>query len=270
MGDETEFGGVRSDRAPGAVPILTYHSLDDSRSVISTPPAVFRRQMEAFRARGFSGISLGTLLRAWCKGTSLPSRPMVVTFDDGYGNVLEHAAGVLREFHYGATVFAVTEYCGKENDWAGQLPEVPRMPLLSWSGLKEWCAAGFEIGSHTLTHPDLSAISRERATREIVASKSVLEDRLGQPVVTFAYPYGLADRVARDTVARTYDGACSVEHSKARCTDDPHWLPRLDMFYLRGERLSGMVGGRLADAYLRVRGLGRTIRAALSKKNAKP
>ena len=91
--------------------------------------------MEALRARGFSGISLGTLLDAWYKGASLPRNPVVVTFDDGFGNVLEHAAGVLREFHYGATLFAVTDYGGKENDWPGQSHEVLRMSLLSWSGL---------------------------------------------------------------------------------------------------------------------------------------
>ena len=243
--------------------ILTYHSLDESRSVISTSPAIFRRQIEALHARGFSGISLGALLRGWHQGEALPERPVVVTFDDGFGNVLDQAAPVLREHDFGATLFAVAAYCGKTNDWPGQSSKVPRLPLLSSSGLKEWCDAGFELGSHTSTHPNLARCSDELAEREIADSRKMLEDQIGHPVSTFAYPYGTISRTARKIVAKTYAGACGVEHRKARRRDDPHQLPRIDTFYVRNPWLSDMLGGGLVDMYLGARGAGRAIRGML-------
>ena len=77
------------------VPILTYHSLDQSGSVISMAPAAFREQMRLLAARGFVGIGLGQLLDAWGGRATLPARPVVLTFDDGYSSFIEHAAPTL-------------------------------------------------------------------------------------------------------------------------------------------------------------------------------
>jgi peptidoglycan/xylan/chitin deacetylase (PgdA/CDA1 family) len=159
----------------GAVPILTYHSLDGSGSVLSTPPPVFRRQMQTFARRGFQGLALGQLLDAWEGRAPLPRRPLVLTFDDAFRGVLEHAAPVLAELGFRATVFAVAGYVGRTNDWPTQGPGVPRMPLCSWSELRDLLPVA-EIGGHGFDHrPLLESLDAEARGREVGGCRRALE-----------------------------------------------------------------------------------------------
>src|SRR5262245_57925953 len=116
-----------------SVPVLTYHSLDESNSVISLAPKIFRRQMEALSDWGFQAIRLGDLLDAWEGERPLPRQPVVLTFDDGFRNLRDCAVPVLEKLNFRATVFAVAGHCGGNNDWPSQIAGVPRLPLLSWS-----------------------------------------------------------------------------------------------------------------------------------------
>jgi peptidoglycan/xylan/chitin deacetylase (PgdA/CDA1 family) len=244
-----------------AVPILTYHSLDDSGSVISTPPSVFRRQMQILHEKGFQALRLEDAVAAWTTGDPLPARPVVLTFDDGFRNVLEHAAPVLGELGFGATVFVVAGHCGGKNDWYGQISEVPILPLLTWTEVRQLADAGFGIGSHSSQHGRLDRLSGADAEAEVAGSKKALEDRLGRPVTTFAYPYGLAGEAARRLVAANYAAACSVELGVAREDDDRHWLRRVEMFYFTNPSVFRLFGTPLGAAYLGLRGLARSARA---------
>lgn len=245
------------------MPILTYHSLDQSGSVISMAPAAFREQMRLLAARGFVGIGLGQLLDAWGGRATLPARPVVLTFDDGYSSFIEHAAPTLTELGFGATIFVVAGLCGQGNDWSNQPSGIPRLSLLSWADLARLAGAGIEVGSHTMTHPRLPRMRPQDARREIVDSKRVLEDRLGVAVQTFAYPFGLIDRESLETVRAHYLGACSTVMGLAGPGDDRHRLRRLDAYYLRPPaafRLFGTLPGR---AYLGLRARGNDLRALL-------
>ncbi len=106
--------------ASKAVPILTYHSLDNSGAVTSVAPREFRGHMQILAQRGFNGISLADLLDCWAGRGTLPQHPVVITFDDGFANVLEHAAPSLADLGFGATIFVVTGRCGQTNDWPNQ------------------------------------------------------------------------------------------------------------------------------------------------------
>jgi peptidoglycan/xylan/chitin deacetylase (PgdA/CDA1 family) len=247
-----------------SVPILTYHSLDDSQSVISVAPETFRRQMQRLREWGYVGLRLSDLIDAWEGKTTLPAKPVVITFDDGYASVLEHAATILFEVGFKATVFVVTSCCGRENDWPSQPAGIPRLPMLSWSALKELPAAGLEVGAHTMTHPPLTRLSSREAAREIVGSKQTLEDRLARAVDVFAYPYGLQDQRHRDVAAAHFRAACTTHFGKARATDDRHHLRRIDAFYVRPTSIFGLFPTPLGWAYLRLRSAGRFCRAAAS------
>jgi len=246
------------------VPILTYHSLDDTGSVISTPPAVFRAQMNALWSRGFQGIGLGELLDAWDRGHQRWTRPVVLTFDDAFQNLTDHAAPVLRQLRFRATVFAVANYCGRTNAWPTQTAGVPILPLLTMSELRELTGQGIEIGSHGLTHAPLDRLTPQEAEREVVESRSVLEAELKAPVPLFAYPYGAADPVARALVRLHYRGACSVEMGTARTDADRHWLQRIDMYYFRDLELFRLFGTPLGRAYVGARALGRRIKRAFA------
>jgi len=244
------------------VPLLTFHSLDDAGSPISTAPAAFRVQMRVLRDRGFQGVALREVLDAWDGLAELPPRPLALTFDDAFRNVREVAAPALHELGFRATIFAVADYCGRTNAWPGQPPGVPILPLLSHAELRVLAAAGFEIGSHGVTHARLDRLSATAAEQEIAGSKRRLEDGLGQAVTAFAYPYGRADAFVRRCAAAQYRAACSDELRTAASGDDRHWLGRLDMYYFRGRLPLRLLGTAWGDGYVGSRRLGRRARAA--------
>jgi len=249
-----------------ATPILTYHSLDESGSVTSVRPQFFHEHMHSLARRGFVGISLSQLLDGWDNITPLPARPVVLTFDDGFANLLEHAAPLLSELGFRATIFVVSGRCGQTNDWPNQAPDIPRLPLLSWSELAQMVTAGFEMGAHSVTHRPLTEITQAEAEREIVESKETIEQRMGRPVNTFAYPFGVFSRANYEVVRKHFRGACSVELGKARRENDRHQLPRLDVYYLRQPALFQLFETLPGQAYLGLRGAGRNVRAGLVRR----
>ena len=123
--------------------ILTYHSLDTSGSVISIPPKLFRQQMEWLAAARVAVVPLGRVRET--------AGAVAITFDDGFHNFFEHAAPVLQEFGFPATVFVVSDFCGGANDWPTQprTPAVPKLELMPWSELRQIAKAGISIGCHT-------------------------------------------------------------------------------------------------------------------------
>lgn len=247
---------------PGT-PILTYHSLDDSGAVTSVAPPDFAAHMRSLARRGFAGISLAGLLDGWDGLARLPARPVVLTFDDGFANLLQHAVPLLTELGFRATVFAVSGRCGRTNDWPHQAPGIPRLPLLSWAELAQVEAAGFEIGAHTVTHRPLTELPPAEAEREMVESKAAIEDRLGKPVKTFAYPFGRFSRADHEVARAHFRGACSVRLGRATPADDRHQLPRLDIYYMRRPALFRLFETPPGRAYLALRGIGRGVRGLL-------
>jgi peptidoglycan/xylan/chitin deacetylase (PgdA/CDA1 family) len=244
-------------------PILTYHSLDESGSVTSVPPRFFHEHMRSLARRGFAGISMSDLLDGWDDIAPLPARPVVLTFDDGFANLLEHATPILSELGFRATIFVVSGRCGQTNDWPNQAPDIPRLPLLSWPELTQMATAGFEVGAHSVTHRPLTEMTQAEAEREIVESKATIEERLGRTVSAFAYPFGMFSHANQGVVREHFRGACSVELGKARRETDRYQLPRLDVYYLRRPALFQLFETPAGRAYLGLRGAGRSVRAGL-------
>ncbi len=213
-----------------AIAILMYHSLDASGSVVSVPPRVFGEQMATLASAGVECVSLREAIEKRESGGEWPARCAVVTFDDGYASVHEHALPVLREHGFGATVFVVSGHVGGRNDWAPPPRRLGERPLLSWGQIEELAASGVEIGAHTVTHPDLTSLADDEIKGEIVRSKDMLEAGLGRSVETFAYPYGRENRRASAVARQTFRAACTT--SLRRAGGEDHWsLPRVDMYY---------------------------------------
>ncbi|MFN2509799.1 MAG: polysaccharide deacetylase family protein, partial [Chthoniobacterales bacterium] len=145
------------------------------------------------------------------------------------------------------------------NDWPHQAPDIPRLPLLSWSELAQTVAAGFEIGAHTVTHRRLPELSPDEARQEILDSKKMIEDRLRCEVSTFAFPFGRFTRTTYETVRENFRGACGVNLAKARPDDDRHQLSRLDVYYLRSPWLFQFFETVPGRAYLQLRAIGRSL-----------
>jgi peptidoglycan/xylan/chitin deacetylase (PgdA/CDA1 family) len=172
------------------VRILAYHRVCDAgRDELAVAPAVFRRQMEAVMDARVMPVPLDEALAA-LDGDS-PGRRLCVTFDDAYHDNLEHAVPVLRELGIPATIFAPTAIVD------GRAPmywyrDRDQPPALSWDELEELDRDPlFCIGAHTRTHPALPSLSDDAAWDEIAGSKRDVEERVGRPVTSFAYPAGL-------------------------------------------------------------------------------
>ena len=217
----------------GGVPILAYHSLDDTGSVISTPPTVFRQQMRWLHDSGRQALSLAQYLKVRRGEHQPPTNAVVLTFDDGFRSVAQWAAPVLKELGFSATLFIVAGRCGMDNSWEGQPANIPRLALLDWDEIASLAENAFEIGAHTLTHPSLLLCDSRRAQEEIVGCRQVLEQRLGTPVTSFAYPYGDATSRHRQIVANHFEAACGTRLGVAKSLSDVFRLPRIEMYYFR-------------------------------------
>jgi peptidoglycan/xylan/chitin deacetylase (PgdA/CDA1 family) len=214
------------------LPVLTYHSIDDSGSVVSTSLATFRRQMEFLSSHSFRAMSLSALVSLLRNKSPLPAKHVCLTFDDGYENVYSDAFPIVQEHGFTATVFLVTRYCGRHNDWPGNLKSLTRAPLLSWNQVREMAQSGIEFGSHTLTHPDLTRIKLDLAQEEILRSKQEIEDRTGRPPTLFAYPYGRYNVRIQEMVRSHFQGACSAKLGNVRPEADPYTIRRIDSWFV--------------------------------------
>jgi len=205
--------------------ILTYHSLDDSESVISIPPSLFRQQMEFLAASGMPVVPLDQALH----------RPgsVAITFDDGFCNLLDHAVPVLERLRLPATIFVVSEFCGRNNNWPSQLHGVPDLPLLSWDNLSALPPL-ISLGAHTMTHPDLRRLSAEECERELCECQGQIEQHLGRPVRCLAYPYGASSPQVRSLADRHFELAVGTSLRFLSTRSSRLDLPRIDAYYLRG------------------------------------
>jgi peptidoglycan/xylan/chitin deacetylase (PgdA/CDA1 family) len=174
--------------------VLMYHKVNDlPGNPLSVPVGVFDEQMAQLRELGYTVVALDDVLEYYANGAELPLRSVLITFDDGYRDNLEHAAPVLERYGYPAVLFVPIAYL----DDALPLPHEERLAArgvinstLDWSELAELEAAGVRIESHGISHRPLADLALDEAAREIVLSKLRLEDRLGRPVRSFAYVKG--------------------------------------------------------------------------------
>lgn len=235
------------------LPIITYHSIDESGSVISTRPEVFRRQMEFLSDKGYRAVSLGQMVAELTENSSPPLKTVALTFDDGFQNFFSEAFPVLEKHGFRATVFLVTDHCGGHNDWAGNPPELPRSRLLDWPEIRQLNAGGIEFGVHTRTHPDLTKMSEPEIESEIAGAKTAIEDALGEKADTFAYPFGRFNPVVKRIAEKHFKAACSTNLGKVRRGSDLHSLERIDSYYLSSQRVFGKLPTRTFDRYMQIR-----------------
>ena len=178
-------------------PILAYHSVHPyRRDVINVSPQRFAQQMQWLADHGFRGVSLQHYRQALAAGQPSAARMVAITFDDGYLDNYTQAWPILQRHHFTATIFVVPSRVGTnivhDDAWLTQFPTVPcaAYAYMDWQHILSLNDAGFEIGSHTVTHPLLDEIPVNDQEHEIHESKRLLEARLRNPVVSFCYPAG--------------------------------------------------------------------------------
>ena len=196
--------------------ILCYHKVnDEKKDYLTVSTSQFEEQMRILSEEGYRTIGLRDLVR----GPEIDlSKSIVITFDDGYRDNFEHAFPILTKFGFSATVFCIAKRVGEPG-------------YLTREEIREMHFAGFEFGSHTLSHPHLPEQSIDRKWWEIFGSKRFLEELLGFKCDWFCYPYGEYDRETVHLVERAgYRGACS---------NRPGANKRLKPYLLRRTEISG-------------------------------
>jgi peptidoglycan/xylan/chitin deacetylase (PgdA/CDA1 family) len=207
------------------VPILMYHRVGALPRVADPYPGltvrttVFDAQMEWLVRHGFHAISEQELFDALEWGVPLPPRPVLITFDDGYKDVLWNAEPILHRLDMPATAFVITDRVGG-----------PDPSFLSWVDLRDLESDGFTIGSHTVHHLDLTTLSPAQASLELSQSRETIEHHLGVPVDWFAYPAGAEDPAVVRLVERAgYLLAVTTQPGAAQSARGPFLLHRYEI-----------------------------------------
>lgn len=146
----------------------------------TTTPVQFKAQMLALKHLGFSFTRI--------KDFNPAENQIMISFDDGYSCVKDHAVPVLEAVGGVATVFAITNYVGKKNSW-DYFPDSKQVEHMNWSDLQALHTLGWEIGSHGCSHRRMINMSIKNIKRELVSSKKKIEDKIGAEVTTFCPPY---------------------------------------------------------------------------------
>jgi peptidoglycan/xylan/chitin deacetylase (PgdA/CDA1 family) len=216
-------------RATRGIPVLVYHAFGDAPSRYVVTRRAFARQMRLLSLLRCRVFPYGELGLAIADGRLLPARSVVVTIDDGYVESRDVAADAVARHGFASTIFIVTGRLGGANDWAESAPLYGRR-LLSRDDLVELRKRGVELGAHARSHCDLGVLDDRALAGEIEFSRACLEEILGEPVRTFAYPYGrFDDRIVGAVRAAGFESACTVAPRAACLDDDPLRVPRIEI-----------------------------------------
>jgi peptidoglycan/xylan/chitin deacetylase (PgdA/CDA1 family) len=171
--------------------ILGYHGITRSSrrhdlSMLLVSPTRFRAQVELLLEAGFTFVTVAHMAQL-ATGGEPPPGYAAISFDDGMRNNHAIALPILKSYGVPATVYVTIGFIGATSPWVGARSD---NQMLSEPEIRELAAEGWELGAHTMTHPDLSKLDYETCRREIEDSRTALERIGGVPVETFAYPFG--------------------------------------------------------------------------------
>lgn len=205
------------------VPILMYHRVGKLPKVmgpysagLTVATADFDAQMEWLHRNGFHAITPRQLFDALEWGRTLPAKPVMITFDDGYADVLYQAEPILHRLGMPATAFVITDRVSG-----------PDPSFLTWRDLRDLERDGFTIGSHTVHHLDLAALTSAEAWYELERSRATLQRQLGVAVDWFAYPAGAFDASVVSLVRRAgYLLAVTTQPGTLQSAQGPFTLHR--------------------------------------------
>ncbi len=183
---------MRRSIAKKPVTIVTYHSIGGSRDPYTISPDAFARQIQLI-GEHYTVLPLDDIRRV-LTSDDLQSRAVIITFDDAFLDFSEQAYPVLEKAALPSTVFVPVGFVGGYNDWDAAEGACRRKPLMTRSNLRAMHETGMvNFGSHTVDHVRMTGLSPEGMRRQARDSKAALEDLIGAPVTTFAYPYGQLD-----------------------------------------------------------------------------
>ncbi len=181
--------------------VLNYHSIDPGFSLSGNwiPVSLFRRHLSVLRELGFKS-PLSNIFDSGIHKYPPDEKIVLITFDDGFESVYRHAFPIMEEFGFKGIIFVVTGFIGKKSDW--DIAFVRRRHVTE-SQIRELFENGWVIGSHSVTHPDLTRLDRKDLFYELRKSKETLEDITGSEVFCFSYPFGRVNSKVKEALRET-------------------------------------------------------------------
>lgn len=172
------FNGLSLTQDNIGIPILYYHSVSPSadNEVIITPE-ILKSELQYLKDEGYTTLTLNEVSDYLLNSSAIPSKSIVITFDDGYMDNYDNAFPILKELGMKATIFCITS-------------KLDGSYYLSPNAIKEMSDYGIDIQSHTVTHPKLDSLTYDEQLTELKESKKTLESITGKPVTSIAYPFG--------------------------------------------------------------------------------
>ncbi len=227
---------MRAHTQPPHMTILLFHRVTDEISPdgLTVGTTWFRDFCRLMQSQ-YRVVSLGAMNQILKSGQAPPRRTLAITFDDCYADNL-NAACILHEYGLPATFFVPTQYIDTplRFPWDSHLPA---MANLTWADLRQMADWGHDIGSHTVTHADLAKLDDAAALRELVDSRTQLEERIGRPVKWFAFPFGGAANFLPKQIPLVrqagYEGCVSAVGGGVEMNMNGHVLPREAVPYFR-------------------------------------
>lgn len=205
------------------IPVLMYHHIrinpkpgDPVWAALNVTPNQLEQQLSYLNSHGFHSITLDELTQNLENKTSLPSKPIILSFDDGYRNFYSAAFPLLKKYNAKAVQFVITQV-------------VDTAPYLTWDQIKEMDQSDLvQFGAHTQHHPNLPDLNQTAIVNEIKGSKFDLESHLGKTINWFAYPYGSYNNFIIQTVKDAgFKGAASTIYGAAQSQEKLYLLPRI-------------------------------------------
>lgn len=204
------------------VPILMYHHVMEAsaaKAILATnlnvTPKTFSEQIDYLLGKGYTFLRLDEMVEGIRNG-SLPAKPVVLTFDDGYTDFYDYVFPILKEKRIKATLFVISQYAGGER-YAG------------WGEIKEMSDSGLVlIGDHTLNHHALPSLNKDDEFNQIISAKQIIEEHINRPVLYFAYPYGGVSKIAEQILKENnFLGAVVTTNAHPQCLGLPYEFSRI-------------------------------------------
>ncbi len=234
------YQGARMRKAaPDFLPVLMYHKIPDappaSKHQIYVTKDNFEKHLAYFKSRGLTPITFAGYLqfaRAERPLSEFPARPIVLTFDDGYLDNYTNLLPLMRQYGYRGVLYLLGDFDVRYNQWdLAADPAEPRAEIMDEAQKRDFVAAGWEIGAHTLSHPRLTTLPLPAAVEEIQRSKTQLETVLQTEVVSFAYPYGDLNEAVKAAVrAAGFAFGVATDTGGLHLEDDRMQVFRINMF----------------------------------------
>ena len=205
------------------IPILLYHSINDDNSSMSLKINIFENQMKYLRKNGYKTVTFDEINKS-------EKKQIIITFDDGYKDVINNALPILKKNNFKAICFFVTNFIGKNNHWDIKKKNYFKKEIMNLNDIENWISNGMHIGSHSHNHFDLTELSEKNLFNELEYSKKYLEDKFNTKDSMFCYPFGRVNKNVYSLTIKIYSKAVTTNRSRYNIDNhDIHLIPRIDM-----------------------------------------